>query len=246
MMAPPAQVFGQHAVTETRENDDIKEQIRKLEERIGSYGREAVPDNKTYADNSGNETFYVKNITNRHILIVEESIGIDKLKVGTSVDLLRHASLEDIKKSRTIRTLLYGIGKEKQLQRLTEQEYLDEKRKELANIEKINAMRRQEAAQANTTQYQQNVMPHERSGQFHTAQKIRPVIESKLGKLSLMYSADPETAKMALSPVEFVQWIQTEPLTHAEIEHILGDPAVTRNQNIKIALLEKKQQTPPS
>jgi hypothetical protein len=48
-----------------------------------------------------------------------------------------------------------------------------------------------------------------------------------------------------MTTVEFIQWIQGEPLNHEEIDYIMGDPAVVRDHDIRAALLEKKQSTPP-
>ena len=62
-----------------------------------------------------------------------------------------------------------------------------------------------------------------------------------------MLRSDPniEHSKLAMHSPEFISWVQTEPLTHSEIEYIMGHPAVVRDHDIRAALLEKKSHTPP-
>ena len=228
-------------------NVDLKSQIRELEEKLGG-GVDLASDQvaQTFMDSTGQETFYVKNVSGSHVVISD--IKMDKIKVGTAVDLLRHASLEDLKKSRDLRVALGGIGKDKWLHRLTEAQYLEEKRMEYANKQKVDAMRRQESMRVNSQAQNQQAepLPHERTPQMRTANRIRPVIEAKLGKLSLRDDPNPENAMLAMTAIEFVQWVQAENLNHVEIDHMLGHPVVARDQSIRVALLEKKRQTPPS
>jgi len=68
LMSPPPQVLRQHEPT-IPGHDNIKEQIRALEEKLGEHGPSSLPDETTFSDSAGNETYYVKNITNRHISI---------------------------------------------------------------------------------------------------------------------------------------------------------------------------------
>ena len=49
-----------------------------------------------------------------------------------------------------------------------------------------------------------------------------------------------------MSNVEFIQWVQNEPLSVEEIEHIMGDPAVVKEHDIRAALLAKKKTIPPT
>lgn len=224
-------------------NDDIKSKIKEYEEKL--RGIPETQDEATFRDSTGNETYYVKNISGQHVVVSD--INLDKVKVGVSVDLLESASLEDLKKSRDLRSALGGIGKNKLFQRLTETQYLEEIRKEYNDKQKIEAIRRQENVRANAQAkgQQQEPMPHERTPQsFTTANKIRPVVDAKLGKLSLRDDPEPENSRLAMTSIEFIQWIQGEPLNQLELDHILGHPTVSRDQSIRVALLEKKRNTP--
>jgi hypothetical protein len=235
-----------------RKEPTLKEKIAQLEQElnvstVAPMQRTEVTSEVSYKDSMGNETFYVKNISGRHVLLSD--LNINKIKIGESVDLLQHATLEQLKNSRDLRRVLSGYGIEKELQRLTEEEYFNELTILRENRKKNEIHRKQEdlrlaALQANQDQ-QANLMPHDRT--FTPApKKIRPAVESKLGKLALRKDSDPQNARLAMTSREFITWIQNEPMSHAEIEFIMGHPAVSDDHNIRVALLEKKNRTPIS
>jgi len=228
--------------------DAIKSKIAEIERELGSLTAEPVAESElTYRDSTGNETFYVKNICGGHYIIGD--MQIDKIPAGKAVDLLQMASLEDLKKSRTLRKALRGVGSDRTLQRLTEREYLEEKRKELENKKRLDILQQQDQLRRmNQPQQQQQreLLPHERQFEPSLASRgIRPAIESRLGKLSLRTDNNPDNRKQAMSGYEFIAWVQQERLTHAEIENIMGHPSVVNDHDIRAALLEKKRATPP-
>jgi len=161
------------------------------------------------------------------------------------VDLLRFAALADLKKSRDLRKCLYGTEKERTLKRLTEQEYYEDIQREAMNKKKLDVLQQQEQRRSQNTQQETNAYPHERTTFAKQNQNVRGVIEAKLGKLMLRADKDPENSRFAMQSPEFIGWIHNEPLTHAEIEYIMGHPAVVRDYDIRAALLEKKGQVPP-
>ena len=223
--------------------DDLKRRIAEAEELIGITPRTASTSEITFRDSSGDETLYVRNICGMHIVLSD--LEIEKIPVGKSVDLLRYASLADLKKSRDLRKCLYGTGKEKTLKRLTEQEYYEDIQREALNKKKLDALQNQEQLRTQNAQQEANAYPHDRTTFAKQNQTVRGVIEAKLGKLMLRADKDPENSKFAMQSPEFIGWIQNEPLTHAEIEYIMGHPAVIRDYDIRAALLEKKGQVPP-
>jgi len=243
ILAPPEHTFNNPGNVDN--TDEIKKKIAEYEQALGEVESFAAEDVATFRDSSGNETFYVKNITGRHV-VISDIDGMKKIKAGTSTDLLKEASIEDLKKSRDLRVLVYNTGSDKSLKRLTEREYLEEKRKEYENKQKVDAIRRQERIRTNNpNMQQQEPLPHERViGEFATASNVRPVIEAKLGKLELKNDPNPENSRLAMTPIEFIQWVQAEPLSHSEIDFILGNPVVARDHTIRVALLEKKKSTP--
>ncbi len=232
-----------NSIRSTTKENDLKQRIAELEESLGGISRPATTSEVTFRDSSGDETFYVRNICGMHIILSD--LNIEKIPVGKSVDLLRFAPLEDLKKSRDLRKCIYGSGKEKTLKRLTEQEYYEDMQKEVMNRKKLTALQNQEQFRTQNTQQNQTAYPHERTIAAKQSQKIRGVIEAKLGKLMLRADPDPENSKFAMQTPDFIRWIQSEPLTHAEIEYIMGHPVVIRDHDIRAALLEKKGQVPP-
>lgn len=228
--------------------DAIKSKIAEIERELGSLTAEPVAESElTYRDSTGNETFYVKNICGGHYILSD--MQIDKIPAGKSVDLLQMASLEELKKSRDLRKAIRGIGSERTLQRLTEREYLEEKRKELENKKRLDILQQQDQLRRMNQpnqQQQQQLLPHERQFEPNISNRgIRPAIEARLGKLALRTDSNADNRRQAMSSYEFISWLQQERLTHAEIENIMGHPSVVNDHDIRAALLEKKKSTPP-
>lgn len=222
---------------------DLKRKIAETEELLGVTPRTTTTSEITFRDSSGDETFYVRNISGMHLVLSD--LEIEKIPVGKSVDLLRFAAIADLKKSRDLRKCLYGTEKERTLKRLTEQEYFEDIQREAMNKKKLDIIQQQEQRRTQVSQQEVNAYPHERTTFAKQNQTIRGVIEAKLGKLMLRADKDPENSRFAMQSPEFIGWLQNEPLTHAEIEYIMGHPAVVRDYDIRAALLEKKGQVPP-
>jgi hypothetical protein len=228
--------------------DVIKSKIAEIERELGGLTAEPVSESEmTYRDNSGNETFYVKNICGRHYILSDTQI--DKIPAGKSVDLLQMASMEDLRKSRNLRKAVRGVGTERTLQRLTEREYLEEKRRELESKKRMAIMQQQDQLKRMNQpqqQQEQQLLPHERQFDSSLSSRgIRPAIEARLGKLALRTDTNSENRRQAMSSYEFISWVMQERLSHAEIENIMGHPSVVNDHDIRAALLEKKKSTPP-
>lgn len=233
---------------------NIKEEIKRLEEdlRGSSDPRKPSLEMETFRDSSGNETFYVKNISGRHVLITDigkkGEASMDKIKIGEVIDLTDLASMEDLKSSKDLRKAVRGDTRT--LERLTEVQYLEELRRASDNKKKIDILKRQEALRSLNPQQQNqfdNMMPHERPAlsPFAKIDEIKPAIQARLGKLGLRSARNPEDARLAMTGLEFIQWVQSASLSHAEIDHIMGHPAVVNDHDIRAALLDKKRSTPP-
>jgi len=223
---------------------NLKARIAEFEKELGTTTNLSL-DDKTFIDEVGNETFYVRNIAGRHVLISDIE-RMPKIPVGSVMDLLKHAKLEDLKGSRDLRVALLGVGLDKTLERLTELQYMNAVHQAVVDKRKIDVLRQQEAlrhshsAQQNT----QEVMPHDRPTQAQP-KRIRTAIESKLGKLALRNDPNPQNSMLALTTQEFIQWVQGERFTHSEIEHIMAHPSVIKEHDIRAELLKKKSETPP-
>lgn len=167
---------------------------------------------KTFLDDMGDETFYVENISNGHVVISD--IDMDKVARGSVIDLLQFGDIDTIKKSRDLRVALSGHGSAKLLKRLTPEEYLDKIEKQLSNKRKIELFRAKADMEKDT---------------YKAPDPVRPIIESKLEKLRLR----------ALSPIEFIEWIQTEQLTISELDRIQGE---VQDNDIRMFILERKKE----
>jgi len=229
------------------EETDLKRRIAEIEKELGNLPQSAVTvEDPTYRDSRGNETFYVKNVSGTHI-VISDIDNMSMIPVGECRDLLVYTTLDDIKASRDIRRALYDQNP--LLIRLTEQQYLEERERQLKLKRKLDIIREQENKKLQQLKVQsmnspEMNLPHERllSTIQPTSGKIRSVVEAKLGKLALKNDPDPAKAMTAMQSPEFIQWIYNENLSIEEIEHIMGHSAVINDHNIRAALLEKKAQ----
>ena len=234
-----------------QQQKNIKNEIKRLEEELRGFSQDTpqASADPTFRDSYGDETYYIRNVFGTHVLLEiisssERNAGITiKIENGSSIDLTESANLEDIRRCRDLKSLL----RTQKLVRLTEQQYLEDLRVMTENKKKIAMLKQQEALR-NMIQPQQapDLMPHERTmvSPFQNSNSIRPVIQSKIGKLALRTDKDPENRKLAMTNLEFIEWVHSERLTHAEIGYIMEQPAVSSDHDIRAALLEKKSHTP--
>jgi len=222
-------------------SSSLKDRIKALEEE---YKGESKPfslnkGKNNYFDEMGNDTFFVKNISNSHIAITDLDITIP---LGKVEDLLTYVSLEDCYKSKDVRRCFVGgNGKSPFLKRLTMEEYADEMEKAIQTRKKIDVERQQETIKQSQSynqmqgnnQFQNNPVAPEQ------APKIRPMVLSKLEKLRLSKDPDPENSKYGMSPSDFIEWVMKESISENELNYILGDPVVSRMHNIKAAVVDK-------
>ena len=205
----------------------LRSKIEEIEQQLGKAPisvTDSTAKARVYLDDYGDETFYVENLSNGHVVVSDLNITIPR---GKSVDLLQSAAIDDLKKSRDIRTMLAGATARPMMKRLTPEEYFENIKLELANqrtIEELKARQQQTEGETKTAPEAQA--------------KIRPVILSKLEKLRLFYV--PESSHLGLSPIEFVKWALTENLTSGEFEYVLSHPTVIDNSEIRTPLLERK------
>ena len=226
----------------------LKRRVKELENEIGamSIRRSDASDDRTFKDSYGNPTYFVKNVSGTHI-VVSDIERMDKIQSGKVADLLASASVEEIQNSRDIRRLLRD-PQGRYLKQLTEEEYYEERERELLQEKKIKLMTEQELLRSSNqqqNQQKQELLPHEKPPvSFSNTHSIRPAIESRLGKLALRSDPNPENSRFAMTSIEFIEWLNSEPLTHVEIDYIMGDPNVSRDYNIRAALMEKKRTVP--
>lgn len=205
----------------------LREQINEMEAKLGMH--DAMPANgkiynaQSFLDDLGDETFYVQNTSNGHVLVTDLELKIPR---GKTLDLLKFCDLESIKKSKDIRVALAHNPKSgPMIKRLTPSEYLtkmDQEYKESVKIENFKKTSALRAAQGNT-------------GDNKYMEPVKPVVYDKLNKLKLSYS---DTPHKGISPVEFAQWVQTEDLNKADLDQIL---AQIDDNELRILVNERKK-----
>ena len=200
----------------------LRNKIRALEEQMGQGSSVGSSSNgtKAYLDDMGNETWYVKNISNGHVAVSDMDNTL--IRRNTSVDLLTMADVEHIRKSRDIRVALYGNGGAQLLKRLTPEEYYNEKVRENANTAVIDQLK-----SANVEQTE-------------ILDGIRPMVKARLEKYNL--SLKKETAHQGMPGPEFVEWALSERLTRTELDFITGSIIDT---NVRTPLLRKIAELSP-
>lgn len=206
----------------------MKDKIAELEKELGMYDSmptsKKTTDAKSFLDEFGDETFYVENISNGHVVISD--IDMPKIPRGGVYDLLKFSDIETLKKSRDLRTALSGYGSEKLLRRLTPEEYIQRIEREVQNRKRIEQYRQLAELRALSGQ----------TAESTTEEPHRPIIDSKLEKLRLGMGSDPTKG---ISPVEFMEWVRTEKLSLSELDYILGS---VQDKDIRMFILEKKKQ----
>lgn len=223
--------------------DDIRKRIADVEkEYYGGVGvsPSSIASVTSYKDEYGNDTYYVKNISDGHVTIKDPDLVIPKGKV---MDLLQFAGMEELQSCRDIRVAMSPTNRMgSMLKRLTQREYLEEMEKELSIKKRIDIVRQQESLRNaqnaqnpnNRNQFQNNPV------QEQQGPKIRPLVLGKVEKLRLSSDPDPDNAKYGINPAEFIQWVMGEFLSDEELDYLLGDPVISNKHDIKAAIVEKK------
>jgi len=204
----------------------IRERINQMEAKLGINDSMASSRNynaQTFLDNFGDETFYVSNISNGHVLVTDLDLKIPR---GQTLDLLKFCDLDAIKKSRDIRVALANNPHAgPMIKRLTPEEYLNKmdqaynEKVKIENFKKISQLR-QASGQTSDNRYME---------------PVKAVVYDKLNKLKLSYS---DTPHKGISPVEFAQWVQTENLGKADLDQIL---AQIDDNDLRILVNERKK-----
>jgi hypothetical protein len=225
----------------------IASKIEELEKELGeSQSINSSPKRAgIFNDDLGNETFYVKNISNGHVTVkgLKDNDPDIVISVGDCLDLLRDRTLEELKSLRDLRAACDEYSERPLLKRLTPEEYYEEKKKRLQSKKIIERERENMAATAMAAQQQQqttqpiNAMTQQRVAQPQTP-RIRPAILSKLEKLRL--STDPINAHLGWTSEEFIDWAVNAELNNEELDYIISNPVVINYNNVRTALLEKK------
>lgn len=213
----------------------LSDRIKEMEKRVGvKTERSADVEGPTniFLDDTGNVTWYIKNVSGSHVILGDLGLKISK---GAVANLREEAKIEQIEESsHLIRQLRF-----KNLIRLTPEQYLGELERIAESQRQLNALEAQKGIGDVTT--------HKT-----TVNKPRPLIESQLNKLDLYYQfeedqdpnkyADEEKAKLRqMDPITFIKWIISEKFNEGEVDYMLGHPRIMSNPDIRAALLQKRK-----
>lgn len=201
-------------------NRSLKDEIAELEASVGIATTATTgKGNNKFLDEYGDETWYVKNISNGVVVIAD--IEGSRVERGGVLNLLNTPNdVDRIRKSSQLREALMVPYKGKALlQRLTQEEYLAEMRKIAAQKAEVNRIK-------------ETFSPTVKNDHM-----IRPVVLASLEKYSLGQSLNPEIASKGWTHIEFINWAMTEDLSVAEIDHLLG---FCTNADVRKSLYVKK------
>jgi hypothetical protein len=172
------------AIFPDRQADNLKNRIKALQDELDETPVKVdIKQDDTFRDASGNETYYVKNVCGRIVMLTDmgrkdNEVEV-KILVGDVADLTTMAPMDELRRSRDLRKATLGLGQEQTLKRLTEVEFFEEMRRKVSDKKKLDIVRQQEELRR-IQQVQnpgQEVLPHERPAIGPFAQKdVRPVL----------------------------------------------------------------------
>ena len=206
----------------------LKEQIEMLESQLSSADNVNLNPNsslsaRSFLDDFGDETFFVQNTSNGHVMITDLDLKIPRGKV---LNLLKYNHIDEIKSSRDIKIALSANPRSNPLlRRLTPEEYITRLTEEVNNEKKIDHYRKVSQLRAQTGEAES----------VNKQETTRPIILDKINKLKLGYS---DQFHKGITPVEFAQWVNIEDLTKNELDLILGH---VDDQDLRILINEKKK-----
>jgi hypothetical protein len=227
--------------------ESTAERIRRVKEQLGEAPQLSNADTmtaraKAFLDEFGNETFYVKNVSDGHVVMSHIGVNIGSLegtdivvKRGMIADLLEYAALEDIKKSRDVKTMC--AGKKPKLQRLTPEEFAEEGERIANNKVLIDEIRANQIYEKQMREQQQNPNARQNVQRPQSTSKIRPIVLSKLEKLRI--SSDSINAHLGMTPVDFAEWAVTENLNIEELEFLATHPFVIQYNDVRAAVYDR-------
>ena len=195
---------------------NLTDKIKALQNELGnSKITDKATSVKSFLDDYGNETWYVKNLTNTHVIVEmnrtresDESITITK---NSYVDLLAMTSLEYIHKSQSLRKCF----NDRLLERITPVEFFDYLNKKAEDVKRADYITKKDEKEDTKKD------------------PIRIVTKTKVEK----YKDFLKTGN-GITTADFINWVQNEPLNEEEIEYCMSS---TTDKDIRTILIHKKQ-----
>ena len=229
------------------ENQSLKEKIAKLEVESGRTNY-LMPTSSTqsYKSETGEDTYYVKNISNGHVTLNGNKQGDPDVvvRLGEVLDLLKYMNYDELVKWHDLRSAVHSTTNPT-LKRITEIEYFNIMQQKQEMSMKVKAAEQQDAIkrmqmQQNNPMGQNNPMQNPRPNMDFSEPKIRTAVMVQLNNLELAKSPDPEKNKFGSTNMAFIEWMMREMLTQEELDFLLTQPILADKHDIKAAIISKK------
>lgn len=176
------------------QGENLTEKIKSLQSELGYFKTDTkVKSANEFLDDYGNETWYVKNLTNTHIVLDIE--GMEKISKNAYVDLLAMTSLESIQKSQSIRKCF----NEGLLKRVTQAEFFEALTNQAEDKRRAEYITRDEVKDDTKKD------------------SIRIVVKTKVEKYKGFLKDG-----IGITTTDFLAWIQSEPLSEEEVEYCMS------------------------
>jgi len=219
MNATENEMFPQETSLPEEQGSDagkMADEIKALQKEIG-VTKKTPSNSKMYNDfndDYGNETWYIKNNTNFHVVLdIEE---MDKIAKNLTVDLLAMADLESVKNSKALRRCI----NDGTLKRITPSEFLAHLREEKSKKKRAD-----------------EIVAKETGKDTEEEIKVRNVVITKVEKYKMYINS--VNKDQGMSTVEFVSWLTTEKLNTEELEYCLSGIV---DNDIRTLLITKRQE----
>lgn len=177
---------------------------------------------KSFIDENGFETYFVKNKGNTKLHFSKLGVTIDR---GEVKDLLEVTDIDALNKSSELRTFL---AMNKKLARLTKEEFLFERAKKEDFEQKRYA-----------TQVEHEERLRNESSSAKSAKPIRAVVNHKVLMLQNFFSNDMTKAAVGLNPIDFMEWAETEDFQENEIDYVIN---ATSDSEVKAFMYKRKKE----
>ena len=227
----------------SNENLSLRAKIDKLEFETGKVNYR-IPETSadSYKSETGENTYYVRNISNGHVVLTDPDLTI---RQGDVIDLLVAINYDEIKNWQSFRTALRPPTP--MLKRITEVEYFQimqeraEMQRKVKAAEQQDLIRKQQMQQNNPMGQNTNNPMANPAPMINTGEpRIKTAILVQLNNLELSQSPNPDNNKFGITSMAFIEWLMRETLTQDELDYLLTYPLLSNKHDIKAAILQKK------
>lgn len=201
------------------EGTNLTDKIKSLQNELGHYTANSSKPKSVneFLDDYGNETWFIKNLTNSNVIVEFERTQTSELCVTIEAnsyqDLLGGEISIPIEKVRTSSSLKKCLN-DSIFQRITPTEYYDFMIKRKENIKRANYINKTDSSQKK--------------------EGIRLIVTAKVKQFKNFLKDGS-----GISQEDFINWVVSEPMSEEEIEYCMSS---TLDKDIRTLLIHKKQE----